>query len=181
MEELDLTACDLESVGAEALSTAIHVGSLGMLRVLRLGKNQMELRLEKKQMEPRGLTLLAKALATGACPRLEVLDVDDNKGEVSAMNLLIGAVCKGVCLKLWSLTLGHNVMGDVGLARLASGMVGGKLPHLRVLGLAEAGVSTEGIRSLARALNLGVGRSSSLWTWQITTSTHKELKPWPSA
>jgi hypothetical protein len=111
---------------------------------------------------------------------LEELNVDDNKANPEAMSLLINALCKGACPSLAVLVLGHNAVGDVGLARLAAGMVSSSstttsstnththtptptsnnpLSHLHQLGLAEACVSTEGVRSLARALSLGGGRT----------------------
>lgn len=82
------------------------------------------------------------------------MDVRGNKGDQPSMSVLVAALGKGCCPRLAHLSLGHNALGDVGLAHLAGGMLGGGLRALRSLNLAEAGVSTDGVRSLARALGM---------------------------
>lgn len=156
--------------GAALLATAAAGGPLSSLRELMLGGNpigpagggalaealrggQSELailQLGRCELRDEGGVALARAMASGGCPRLSILHLNDNQLGAATAGELSAAICSDKC-GLTELWLGGNLLTPDGAAAVAgalSGAVG-----LRRLWLDHTGADITVVRALASALS----------------------------
>ena len=116
----------LESLAA-ALTFAHAKGGLRKVKKLFLGGN--------KEIGDDGVRALARALAGGALPSLEELNLFNNRiGDIGA-SALADAAAGGALREVRRLRLDNNKIGTAGVAALATAIGGGAMPKLEDVGL----------------------------------------------
>lgn len=139
LTNLAVADCGILDKGFVALSEALR--SVPLLRSLSLSSNSAG---------PEGGAALAAALAAGAAPLLETLDLQGNAVCGSAVSPALAAACTSLPF-LTSLNLRKTWCGDIFVAALVPGLL--RLRLLENLNLGANAIGPEGSRALVSWLS----------------------------